>query len=136
MIKNTYIDTAFAVAGGVLTYLFGQLDVLLAVICSVMIIDYITGMIASYITKEWNSEKGYVGLLKKALILLIVVMACLLDRVLGNTDWLFRNMVMMFFIANECLSIIENSANCGLPIPQKLIDVLEQVKESEEHKDE
>ena len=81
--------------------------------------------------KEWNSEKGYKGLLKKVLIRLIVMLGVLLDRALAHDSWLFRNMVLMFFIANESLSILENSANCGLPIPQKLIDVLEQVKEKE-----
>ena len=136
MIKNVYIDTAFGVGGMVLTYLFGSLDTLLFVLAAVMVLDYISGMLASWITKEWNSEKGYKGILKKILILLIVMLGVLLDRALANDSWLFRNMVLMFFIANESLSILENSANCGLPIPQKLIDVLEQVKKESETNDE
>lgn len=136
MIKNVYIDTAFGVAGMILTYIFGSLDTLLFVLVAVMFLDYISGMLASWITKEWNSEKGYKGLLKKVLILLIVMLGVLLDRALANDTWLFRNMVLMFFIANESLSILENSAKCGLPIPQKLIDVLEQVKKESETNDE
>lgn len=136
MIKNVYIDTAFGVAGAVLTYMFGSLDTLLIVLVACMILDYISGMLASWITKEWNSEKGYKGLLKKVFVLLIVMLCVLLDRALANDSWLFRNMVLMFFIANESLSILENSANCGLPIPQKLIDVLEQVKKESETNDE
>lgn len=131
MVKNVYIDTAFGVAGMVLTYIFGSLDTLLIVLVCVMVLDYISGMLASWIMKEWNSEKGYKGLLKKVLILLIVMLGVLLDRALAHDSWLFRNMVLMFFIANESLSILENSANCGLPIPQKLIDALEQVKKED-----
>lgn len=128
MIKNVYIDSAVSVLGAIATIMFGRLDWLLAGIVICMVIDYISGMIASYSTKTWNSEKGFVGILKKALILLIIIMAVVLDHVLGTTDLLFRNMVITFFIANECLSILENAGNCGLPIPQKLLDVLEQVK--------
>lgn len=128
MIKNAYIDSAVSVLGAIATIMFGRLDWLLAGIVICMFIDYISGMIASYSTKTWNSEKGFVGILKKALILLIIIMAVVLDHVLGTTDLLFRNMVITFFIANECLSILENAGNCGLPVPKKLLDVLEQVK--------
>lgn len=136
MIKNVYIDTAFGVSGMILTYIFGSLDTLLIVLVLIMVLDYISGMLASWIMKEWNSEKGYKGIIKKAIIILIVMLGVLLDRALTHDSWLFRNMVLMFFIANESLSILENSANCGLPIPQKLIDVLEQVKKESETNDE
>lgn len=116
------------VLGGFCSYLLGGWDILIATIIIFMILDYITGISASWITKSWSSEIGYKGLLKKGMIIVMIIISVRLDNLLGD-DMLFRNVVTFFYISNEGISIIENCGNLGLPIPQKIRDVLEQLKE-------
>ena len=95
-----------------------------------MSLDYLTGMIKAYINKQLSSSIGIRGLAKKSLILIVLVVAVLLDRLI-NTTWVFRTLVCYFYIVNEGLSILENCGELGLPLPQKLIDALLQLKDKE-----
>lgn len=118
-----------------ITYLIGDWDTALIVLAIFVAMDYITGVLVAWINNTLNSEVGYKGLAKKALILVILVVAVCLDRLLGNTGWVFRTLVCYFYIANEGISILENAGNLGLPIPTKLRNALEQLEDKEEVND-
>ena len=92
-----------------------------------MAIDYITGILAAYINPDMqlNSQRGFKGICKKIVILLLVALAHELDRATGQPA--VQSLVVWFFLGNEGLSIIENAAKAGLPIPKKLRDTLEQL---------
>ena len=121
-------DTIIGVCGGIVTYLLGGWDIALITLAVFMILDYITGMGASYITEEWNSETGSIGLVKKGTIILMIVLGVFLDRIVTGDTWIFRNIIVMFYIANEGLSVIENCGRIGLPIPKRLLNALEQLR--------
>ena len=126
--KMKNIEYFISVMGGVISYLLGGWDILIATIIIFMILDYITGMSASWISKSWSSEIGYKGLLKKGMIIVMIIISVRLDNLLGD-DMLFRNVVTFFYISNEGISIVENCGKLGLPIPSKIKTVLEQLKE-------
>ena len=100
-----------------------------------MAIDYITGIMAAYINPSLalNSQKGFKGICKKIVILMLVALAHELDKATGQPA--IQSLVVWFFLGNEGLSIIENSAKAGLPIPNKLRDTLEQLTGSEKGDD-
>lgn len=114
--------------GGVLAYLFGGSDAILIALVVLVILDYITGLIKAFYTKTVSSEVGFKGLLKKFLIFIVVVTAVVLQRVIDNAIPL-REVTIMFFICNEAISLLENSSEF-IPIPQKLKDVLLQLRAS------
>lgn len=125
---RTNFDTLVGVCGGIVTYLLGGWDIAMITLAVFMVLDYITGMIASWITKKWNSETGAIGLVKKGTIILLIVLGVFLDRLMGDT-YIFRNVIAMFYIANEGLSVIENCGRIGLPVPKRLLNALEQLRE-------
>lgn len=114
--------------GGVLAYLFGGFDAILIALGVLVILDYITGLIKAFCTKTVSSEIGFKGLLKKFLIFIVVITAVVLQRVIENIIPL-REVTIMFFICNEAISLLENSSEF-IPIPQKLKDVLLQLRQS------
>ncbi|WP_315114630.1 phage holin family protein [uncultured Clostridium sp.] len=131
MDKKEIFNSIFVGAGTFFTYAFGLWDTVLIALVSFMAVDYITGTIAGAINKELNSNKGFNGLLRKFTILLVIILAVLLDRLLSNGTWVFRTAVAYFYIANEGLSIVENVAKCGVPFPEKILNILEQLKNKE-----
>ncbi len=128
------------ITGALLTFLFGGWDMSLEILAVFILLDYISGLVKAFTTKTVNSQTGFKGLLKKSEILIILIVATLLDRLINSGDWIFRTLVCYYYIANEGISIIENCGKSGLPVPQKLVDALEQLqgikKNKEENKDE
>ena len=125
-----YKDIANILWAGISTffvYVFGGIDV--AFKC-LIIIDYSTGVIANRVNLD--SKIGFKGIAKKVMILALVAVGAQVDKAMGTDGYICRTLVTMFYIANESLSIVENSAKMGLPVPQKLIDCLEQLKGNEE----
>ncbi|MEG0165944.1 phage holin family protein [Anaerorhabdus sp.] len=112
-----------------LTWLFGTWDTALYVLAAFMILDYITGLLKGYHTKTLSSDVGVKGLTKKFMILIVIIVAVLLDKLMGMDNWFFRTLVCYFYIANEGLSILENATVLGLPLPPKLKEALEQLKQ-------
>ncbi len=112
--------------GTIVTYVMGWSDMHEALVV-IMAIDYVTGIIAAYVNPhlKLNSKKGFSGFCKKMVILCLVTLSHEIDMALGKE--VTQQFVIWFFIANEGLSIIENAAKAGLPIPKKLQDVLEQL---------
>ncbi len=117
--------------GGVLTYMFGGFDMLLKALIALVVLDYITGIIKGICIKSLSSELGFKGLLKKILILIIVALSVIIQKTVNNSVPI-REIVIVFFICNEGLSIIENAAEF-VPIPQKLRNILLQLNEQKEN---
>lgn len=113
-------------------YLFGDFDGIMAALIALMIIDYITGILAAVIEKKLSSAVGARGIAKKLIMLLTVAVANVVDvSVIGDGNAL-RSVAAVFYIANEGISLLENGARLGVPIPKKLIDVLAQLKNDNE----
>ena len=110
-----------------LIYLFGGFDVALSCLVIAIALDYISGIIKAFYTKQLSSKIGFKGLLKKIGILILVMVAVLVDRVAGNTGAV-RTLVIYYFVANEGLSIIENLAETNIPIPAVLKRALKAIK--------
>lgn len=111
-------------------YVFGGIDAAFKCLIIIMIIDYITGVIANRVNLD--SKIGFKGIAKKVMILALVAVGAQVDKAIGTDGYMCRTIVTMFYIANESLSIVENSAKMGLPVPQKLIDCLNQLKGNDE----
>ena len=111
------------------TWLLGAWDTPLVVLIVFMTLDYITGFTRGYINKELSSDVGLKGIARKCVIFVVLIVAVMLDRLMNTGNWLFRSLVCYFYIANEGLSLLENSAALGVPIPTKLKDALAQLKE-------
>ena len=120
------IGSITSAIGAVLTYFTGWNDALEALL-TLMVIDYATGLLAAYINPDLklDSHKGFRGICKKIVIILLVVLAHELERASGVNA--VQSVVVWFFIGNEGLSIIENSAKAGVPVPEKLRATLEQL---------
>lgn len=120
--------------GGVLAFMFGGFDLILYALIALVALDYVTGVAKGFYTKTISSEIGYKGLIKKVIIFIVVAVAVILQRVLGDAIPL-REVTITFFICNEGISILENAAEF-IPIPQKLKDVLLQLRSSDNNDDE
>lgn len=129
MDKKEIFNTLVAGMGTYLTWLFGIWDTALAILVLFIILDYATGVIKGYIKKELSSDVGFKGIARKAIILVVLIVAVALDRLLNTGTWVFRTLVCYFYIANEGLSILENCGSLGLPLPAKIKDALEQLKD-------
>ncbi len=125
----TWIQTAIAVIGGFLGWFLGGLDGFLYALIAFVAVDYLTGVFCAIADKKLSSEVGFKGIFKKVLIFVLVGVAHILDtQVLGGTGGgALRTAVIFFYLSNEGVSILENSAHLGLPIPEKLKEVLQQL---------
>ncbi|EOT2968646.1 phage holin family protein [Clostridium perfringens] len=124
-----YIKLLVMALGTGLTWLFGVWDIPLVVLVVFMVLDQLTGVIRGYVNKELSSDVGLKGIARKCVILIILIVAVMLDRLLNTGSWMFRTMVAYFYIANEGISLLENCASLGAPIPDKLKHALIQLKE-------
>lgn len=122
------IKFAGAGVGTFATYMFGGFDDALIFLIIVMSLDFITGLLKSWVLQTMSSQLGYKGITKKVLIFFVLIIATQLDRLTGVSEPLFRTLVCWFYIANECISIFENCGELGVPIPEKLKDALAQIK--------
>lgn len=113
-------------------YLIGGFDILFKALLIMMALDYITGVAKGYKEKNVNSKRAYKGFWKKLVILIIVVAATQMDIILQGVG--IRTLVLMFYVATEFLSILENAAILGVPIPEKLKLSLEQYRDNQEIK--
>ena len=126
------IQLAFAAVGGWLGYFLGGCDGLLYALIAFVAIDYITGVMCAISDKTHSSEVGFKGICRKVLIFLLVGIGNIIDvQVLGSPGVL-RTAVIFFYLSNEGVSLIENAAHLGLPVPDKLKAVLEQLHDRAE----
>lgn len=128
-----WISIWFGIVGGLCTYWLGGWDVLLKTIVFLAVVDYITGIIKAVYLKKLSSEIGFKGLLKKIVMFIVIAVAFVIQQLIGGNIPL-REVVIMFYIANEALSLLENAA-IFVPIPDKLKDVLLQLRDNSDYKD-
>ena len=130
------IDSIAGAVGAVLGFMYGEVTGLFWALIAFMALDYITGVVVAIIEKRLSSEVGFRGLTKKFLILVFVAVGHIADTyILGGTP-AAMSAVMLFYMANEGISIIENAAALGLPVPKKLKDIMVQLKKESESEEE
>lgn len=121
------IQIAFTAFGGFLGWFLGGFDGFLYALIAFVVIDYITGVMVAVVDKNLSSSVGFKGICRKVLIFALVGIANIVDVYVLGQAGVLRTAVIFFYISNEGVSLLENSAHLGLPIPAKLKDVLEQL---------
>ena len=127
------IQLIFSAVGGWLGYFLGGCDGLLYALIAFVVIDYITGVMCAIINKQLSSEVGFKGIFRKVLIFLLVGIANIIDVQVIGTGAVLRTAVIFFYISNEGVSLLENAGHLGLPIPEKIKTVLEQLHDRAEN---
>ena len=123
----TIIQSLFFAVGAWLGYFLGGSDGLLYALVIFVAVDYVTGVMCAVADHSLSSEVGFKGLCRKVLVFLLVGVGHVVDvQVIGNGS-VMRSAVIFFYLSNEGLSLVENAAHLGLPVPEKLKDVLEQL---------
>lgn len=123
----TVLQISFSALGAFFGWFLGGDDGFLYVLIACAIIDYATGVINAIISKALSSEIGFKGICKKVMIFILVGVAHLIDLFILQEGTAIRTAVIFFYLANEGISILENSAKFGLPIPKKLKQILAQI---------
>ena len=113
----------------ILSFLFGDMEGLMVALIALIILDYISGVIAAAVEKRLSSEVGAKGIAKKIFMLLIVALANIVDINVVGDGHVLKTVTVVFYICNECISLIENAGRIGVPVPKKLLDVLEQLRD-------
>jgi len=121
------IQMIVAVLGGYIGYFLGGWDGFLYALVAFVVIDYITGIMVAVLEKRLSSEVGFRGIFKKVLIFSLVAVGHIIDSKLIQNGGAIRTAVIFFYLSNEGISILENTAKIGLPIPERLREVLEQI---------
>jgi toxin secretion/phage lysis holin len=129
MDKQNIFNTIIAGAGTIFTWLFGTWDTALQILIIFMILDYCLGVYKGLVNKNLSSRTGFNGIAKKSVIFIILIVGVCLDRLLNTDAWVFRTLVCYFYIANEGISIIENCASIGIPVPDAITNALVQLKQ-------
>lgn len=124
-------------AGGFIAGLFGGWNTMLTLLAVAMMLDYISGLFVAWSGRSPKSETGgvssqvgFMGLMKKAFIMLIVLLATLIDRAVGNNTMVFQMAAAFYYFANEGISILENAAILGVPFPERIKEALETLKKT------
>ncbi len=130
------IQLIFAAIGGWLGWFLGGCDGLLYALLAFVVIDYLTGVMCAVVDRKLSSAVGFKGIFKKVLIFALVGIGHVLDAHVIGTGSVLRTAIIFFYISNEGVSLLENAAYLGLPIPQKLKSVLEQLHDRSEKEDE
>ena len=126
------IQMVFAAVGGWLGYYLGGCDGLLLALVAFAAADYLTGVMCAVSDRKLSSNVGFKGICRKVLIFLLVGIANILDVYVIGTGSVLRTAVIFFYISNEGVSLLENAAHLGLPVPEKIKTVLEQLHDRAE----
>lgn len=121
------IQMAIAAVGGWLGYFLGGVDGLMIALIVCVVLDYLTGLMCAVVDKKVSSAVGFKGIFKKVLIFMLVGVAHIIDTHVIGSGSALRSAVICFYLSNEGLSMLENSARLGLPIPDKLKSILVQL---------
>lgn len=134
-ILKVIINTISGILIYILSFLFGSLDASIIILAIVIGLDYLTGVCKAIYNRNFSSFKSIKGIIKKIGYFLIVILGAMIDKILGD-NYIIRNIIIYFFISNEGISILENWALLGLPIPKKLYDSLLEIQKSNGDNDE
>ena len=126
------IQIAVSALGGWFGYFLGGVDGLLIALIVFMALDYLTGPMCAVLDKKLSSAIGFRGIFKKASILILVGIANIVDVHVVGTGSALRGAVICFYLSNEGLSLLENAAYIGLPVPERLKEVLAQLHRRDE----
>ncbi|MCL1789000.1 MAG: phage holin family protein [Oscillospiraceae bacterium] len=126
--KKAALDSTVAGVGGLAAFLFGELDGAFFALIAMVVLDYITGFVSAAVHKRLSSRVGFEGIFKKIMVFVVIAVANIIDVHVFAASGVLRTAAIFFFISNEGLSILENAGRMGLPIPKKLLDVLEQLR--------
>ena len=126
----------FTAAGGWLGYFLGGCDGLIIALVIFAVADYITGVMCAVADRKLSSEVGFKGICRKVIIFMLVGVAHVIDVNVIATGSVLRTAVIFFYLSNEGVSLLENAGHLGLPIPEKLKIVLEQLHDRSEKSDE
>lgn len=126
------VKTGIATCLGFISWFLGGFDGMVLTLIIFMVVDYITGVMLAIQNKRVDSKVGFKGISRKVLELLFIGMASVLDTYLIGGNSPMREVIISFYIANEGISVIENSAKLGLPVPKKLVEILTQLKGEED----
>lgn len=129
------IQLVISAIGGWLGYFLGGYDGLLYALIAFVVTDYITGIMCAIVDKKLSSQVGFKGICRKVLIFTLVGTANILDMQVIGTGSVLRTAVIFFYLSNEGVSLIENAAHLGLPVPEKLKAILEQLHDRAESED-
>lgn len=114
--------------GGAIGWYLGGVDGFIYALIAFVVVDYVTGLMVAVLERKLSSHVGFRGIFRKMLIFIMVGIGNIIDiNLLGNGSAV-RTAVIFFYVSNEGISIVENAAQIGLPVPKKLLDVLEQIK--------
>ena len=130
-----FCDTCLIGAGAVLGFMFGELDGLFYALIAFVILDYGTGVAVAIAKKRLSSEIGFKGICKKIMLFVVVAVANIIDTYVIHSGSALRTATLFLFIANEGISLLENAADMGIPIPKKILEVLKQLRTDGENKD-
>ena len=122
----------FSAFGGFIGWFLGGNDGFIYALMAFVVIDYITGIMCAIADKELSSEVGFKGICKKVLIFALVGIGNLLDIYILGQAGILRNVVIFFYLSNEGVSILENASHLGLPVPEKLKEILKQLHNGKE----
>ena len=128
----TICKLAFTALGGWIGYFMGGCDGLLFTLFVFITIDYVTGVMCAVVDRKLSSEVGFRGICRKVIIFLLVGIAQMVDINVIRNGSVIRTAVIFFYLSNEGVSVLENSAHLGLPVPEKLKEVLEQLHDRED----
>lgn len=118
--------TITTAVGAIVGYIFGEWSVLLQILLAFVIIDYVSGLLASGVEGKLSSKVGFRGIVKKIMIFVLVAVGHLVDKAIGDGS-MIQNAIIFFYLGNELLSILENAGRTGLPVPEQIknaVDIL------------
>ena len=127
------IQLAFSALGGFLGWYLGGVDGFLYALIAFVLVDYVTGVMCAIADKKLSSEVGFKGICRKVLIFLLVGIANIVDVQVIGTGSVLRTAVIFFYLSNEGVSLLENAAHLGLPVPEKMKDILAQLHDRAEN---
>lgn len=129
----TSVQVVFTAIGGWLGWFLGGCDGLMYALIAFVVVDYITGIMCAIVDKKLSSEVGFKGICKKVLIFLLVGMANVLDVNIIGSGSVLRTAAIFFYLSNEGVSLLENAAHLGLPVPNAMKEVLQQLHDRAEN---
>lgn len=129
----TSVQVVFTAIGGWLGWFLGGCDGLMYALIAFVVVDYITGIMCAIVDKKLSSEVGFKGICKKVLIFLLVGMANILDVNIIGSGSVLRTAAIFFYLSNEGVSLMENAAHLGLPVPNAMKEVLQQLHDRAEN---
>lgn len=129
---NRVIQILATAGATVCGFLWSEFDGLMYALIAFMVLDYLSGFLVAIAQKELSSKVGFKGIAKKVIILALVAVGHIIDTHILGGGAVCRSAVLGFYIANEGISILENAAELGLPLPKKLVSVLKQLKDKED----